>query len=90
MVKWDDKATADLFLSMMSVVCPTMNEAQREAITAKMQNRGYDVVWNGIRYMHLLIFDAFCFFVLRCVRFTSIHCDREPTPFARLIPSLFK
>ncbi|EPE07455.1 hypothetical protein F503_08106 [Ophiostoma piceae UAMH 11346] len=49
MVKWDDKATADLFVSMMAVVCPTMNEAQKEAITTEMQGRGYDVVWNGIR-----------------------------------------
>lgn len=60
-VKWDDAATAALFMSVMAVACPTMNDEQKEKITSEMQSRGYDVNWNGIRYIHSLVFSCLCF-----------------------------
>ena len=49
-VKWDENAMAALFLSMLSVICPTqMTDVQKDQIVAEMKGRGYDVVWNGIR-----------------------------------------
>lgn len=55
-VKWDDAATAALLLSVIVVACPTMNDEQKKKITSEMQDRGYDVNWNGIRYIHSLVF----------------------------------
>jgi hypothetical protein len=63
-VKWDEAALSALFMSVVVVACPTsMTDEQKDKIVAEMQGRGYDVNWNGIRYIMLLT----CF-VLRFAR----------------------
>ncbi|CAK7230731.1 hypothetical protein SCUCBS95973_007671 [Sporothrix curviconia] len=46
-VKWDEKAMADLFVSVISVTCPTMTEDQKDQIVANMQSRGHDINWDA-------------------------------------------
>jgi len=49
-VKWDEKATSDLFLSMLTVVAPgELTVEQKAKVEALMREKGYPVNWNGIR-----------------------------------------
>lgn len=62
-VKWDDKAMLDLFMVVLSVAGPAQfSTEQKNEIVQEMKNRGYDTVWNGIRYYFPNTICLLCFF----------------------------
>ncbi|OAA64403.1 hypothetical protein SPI_03050 [Niveomyces insectorum RCEF 264] len=53
---WDNQAQLDLFLVMLSVTGPAqLSEDQKAQIESEMQSRGYDLVWNGIRFIAVIM-----------------------------------
>ncbi|KAI0389438.1 hypothetical protein F5Y17DRAFT_448929 [Xylariaceae sp. FL0594] len=48
--KWDEKALADLFISVCETAAPKFSSEDQNAIVAAMKSRGHhDITWNGIR-----------------------------------------
>jgi len=48
--KWDEKALADLFVSLCEVTTPKFSSDDQDSIVAAMKKRGHgDITWNGIR-----------------------------------------
>lgn len=86
-MKWDDGAVAMLCGTIVAILgTDGITQEQKDAIVERMNSAGYDVAWNGIRYVYVISFVSSChkkLFLLLTIFFplnnplTLLH---QPTP----------
>lgn len=60
-MKWDDGAVAMLCGTIVAILgTDGITQEQKDAIVERMNSAGYDVAWNGIRYVYVISFVSSC------------------------------